>query len=50
MSFFLFSSGFRFPIKELGDSSRVVKFCVDKRDTNLAIRYDYWFVDSITFI
>ncbi|KAJ0089315.1 hypothetical protein Patl1_32006 [Pistacia atlantica] len=32
-------AGFRIPIKELGDSYRIVKFCVDKRDTNLAIRY-----------
>ncbi|KAL5740936.1 hypothetical protein ACOSQ2_030116 [Xanthoceras sorbifolium] len=31
--------GFGFRIKELGDPSKIVKLCVNKRDSNLAIRY-----------
>lgn len=40
---YFLGSGFRFPVKELGDEFRVVQLCVNKLDVNLAIRYDSFF-------
>lgn len=37
--FFVFWSGFHFPIRELVEPSEIVGLCMRKRDSDLAIRY-----------